>query len=69
MKKKIYEVQGMSCSGCVSTVEGALKKIDGVHSVSVDLTSKSASIDFDENKVSEDEFVKAVDATGYKLVL
>ena len=69
MKNKTYEVQGMSCGGCASTIEEALKNIKGVHSASVDLASKSVSIDFDEDVASENEFVEAIDATGYKLTL
>ena len=54
MKNKTYEVQGMSCGGCASTIEEALKNIKGVRSASVDLASKSVSIDFDEDVASED---------------
>jgi P-type Cu+ transporter len=37
-------IMGMSCAGCVSTVEGALAAVPGVVSVSVNFADHSAMV-------------------------
>ncbi|MBS1271199.1 MAG: Copper chaperone CopZ [Candidatus Marinimicrobia bacterium] len=39
-------VEGMTCQGCVNKVESAVKDIDGVESVNVDLESNSAEVTY-----------------------
>lgn len=68
MKNK-FDVSGMSCSACSSAVERAVRKLDGVEDVSVNLLSNSMQVDFDESKVSSDEIEKAVDKAGYSATL
>ena len=40
--KKNYELHGMSCGGCVSSVKNALQKFPGVEEVEVHLHPQSA---------------------------
>jgi copper chaperone CopZ len=42
--KQTYTVQGMTCSGCASTVEKALSKVTGIQSVTVRLEAAAADI-------------------------
>ena len=42
--KKNYELQGMSCGGCVSNVKGALSQIPNVEDVVVQLKPPIANI-------------------------
>ena len=47
MEKSIahtYNIGGMSCGGCVSTVKNKLSGVPGVKSVTVDLGKKEAEI-------------------------
>ena len=52
--KKNYEIQGMSCGGCVNSVKNALQKFPGVEDAEVHLHPQTAvltmskSIDVDE---------------------
>jgi len=39
-------VEGMTCQGCVNKVESAVKDVDGVESVNVDLESNSAEVTY-----------------------
>ncbi len=39
-----YQISGMTCSGCASTVENALSKVQGVESVKVDLHQSMATV-------------------------
>lgn len=40
----LLNIHGMSCGSCVRHVEGALKSVTGVESVSVDLASGRAEV-------------------------
>lgn len=42
--KHIYHIGGMSCGGCVATVQQKLSGADGVTSVILDLAKKEANI-------------------------
>lgn len=59
-------VKGMYCSGCVTSVESALKNVDGVADVTVDLKAGEAAFRYDPAKVRPEDGVKAVEAVGFK---
>lgn len=63
MKQK-FNIQGMTCSACSAAVERAVKKLDGVDDVSVNLLSNSmTAIIEDSSKV--DEIISAIEGAGY----
>ena len=64
--KTEYRVGGMSCAACQSSVERAVKKVDGVESVSVSLLASSMSV---EGSAGSNEIIKAVEKAGYKASL
>lgn len=68
MKRK-YDVIGMSCSACTAHVDKAVRHIDGVHDVNVNLLSHSMTVEFDESKVNDAIVMKAVEDAGYKAAL
>ncbi|MDA2926596.1 heavy-metal-associated domain-containing protein [Acidobacteria bacterium AH-259-G07] len=57
------EIKGMVCAGCKRTVENALKKVEGVHQVAVDLKEQEARVEFDPERVKEKDLIKAVEET------
>ncbi len=65
IKKEIY-IEGMHCMHCLKAVETALKNIDGVASVKVDLENKVAHIA--AKKEIEDSAIKnAVSEAGFSV--
>jgi Cu+-exporting ATPase len=58
-------VRGMTCASCVSHVEKALKNVEGVGDVSVNLATEKASLDFRADAIRVGELVNAVRETGY----
>ena len=42
--RTVYEIDGMTCQGCVGRVREALSHVEGVQTVEVDLQDKSATI-------------------------
>ncbi len=64
--KKTIKIEGMSCMHCSARVEKALKEIDGVSDVAVNLDEKNAVVNVDG--VSDDVLVNAVTEAGYDVV-
>ena len=62
-------IEGMSCSSCVSHIEGALRKAPGVISAHVDFTSAMADVTHQPGDVSADGLAKVVKKTGYGAVV
>ena len=52
MKKK-YDVIGMTCSACSAHVDKAVRGLDGVDDVNVNLLQNSMTVEFNENKINE----------------
>lgn len=59
---KRYNITGMSCAACSARVEKAVKDIDGVDNVSVNLLTNSMSI---EGNVEDAVIIAAVEKAGY----
>ncbi len=55
-------VSGMSCAGCVASVENAIKNVDGVLVANVNFAEHTATV---EGEVSPDVLVKAIQDAGY----
>lgn len=65
MKKVKFDVFGMTCSSCQSHVEKAIKKLDGIKNINVNLISNNMVVEFDDKKINEDAIIKAVVDAGY----
>ena len=60
------DVKGMTCASCVSHVEKAISKINGVQAVTVNLATEQAKIRFHQNhQVSIANIIEAIDKSGY----
>jgi len=66
MKKKI-SIEGMSCGHCVNHVNEALKEVNGVSNVNVNLNDKNALIDA-TNDVKDEDIKFAIEDAGYEVV-
>lgn len=53
------------CSSCVTKVEKALKKVDGVIDYSVSLDNKNASVTYDDSITSLEKIEEAITKAGY----
>jgi Cu+-exporting ATPase len=65
MEKKKFDVTGMSCAACQGHVEKAVKKLEGVKSVNVNLLQNSMQVEYDESCVSPADMIAAVEKAGY----
>jgi P-type Cu+ transporter len=60
-------VRGMHCAACVGKVEGALGRVPGVESASVNLATERATVAFDPARTDVAALQAAVAAAGYEL--
>jgi len=60
-----FNIDGMSCASCVAKIEKGIKKLDGIHYVSVNLTTEKAHIKFDSEKVKIRSIIEAIEGVGY----
>lgn len=67
MKKEKFKVTGMTCSACSAHVERAVRELDGVANVSVNLLAGSMLVELDT--ATADEVCRAVSKAGYNAVL
>ena len=64
-KQLTLPVTGMTCANCVATVERNLKKLDGVGSAVVNLSSERATVEFDPALLGMNDFVARIERAGY----
>ncbi|MDQ0159544.1 copper chaperone [Alkalibacillus salilacus] len=62
------KVQGMSCDHCKQAVQGALKELDGIASVEVNLDSGNVDVTYDEDTVGKEEMEEAIEEQGYDVL-
>ena len=64
MKQK-FDVTGMTCSACSAHVEKAVGKLEGIHTVNVNLLQNSMVVEYDETALHTDDIISAVKSGGY----
>ena len=67
MKEK-FNVEGMTCAACQAHVDKAVRKVDGVKNVSVNLLTNSMIVEF-ENESDIKKINESVSKAGYKSYL
>ena len=67
-KEVIIPIGGMTCASCVKAVERAVKKLDGVESVQVNLATEKATISYEVGKVKMYEIKNAIEKSGFKVL-
>src|SRR6266508_4868233 len=64
-KQLTLPITGMTCANCVATVERNLKKLDGVNTAVVNLSSERATVQFDSAKLALSDMIARVQRAGY----
>lgn len=64
-----FPIEGMLCTSCVSRITRALRRLEGVESVKVDLGSDSATVAFDPARTSLVTIGAAVGRAGYSATI
>jgi P-type Cu+ transporter len=61
-------VTGMTCAACVGRVERALKKVEGVAEVSVNLATERATVVLNDPNISKETLKSAIRNAGYDVL-
>ena len=65
LQSKTLQIEGMMCASCVAHVEKSLQGLDGVATATVNLATETAMVEFEREKVQDDDLNKAVENAGY----
>lgn len=58
-------VTGMTCSSCVRHVEGALRGLDGIDKIEVQLKDGKVVVEHDPARATTDRMIEALSEAGY----
>lgn len=60
-------IEGMTCASCVTRIENAIRKVEGVSAVSVNLATEQASIRLiSESKLQAADIIQSIKKAGYE---
>mgnify|MGYP006123698641 CR=1 FL=1 len=65
MQQITLKVDGMTCGGCVKSVQNALNAHDGVTEAVADLDNASVNVNFDPAKIQEAGIKSAIEDAGF----
>ena len=68
MEKTNLKISGMTCGGCVSSVNRVLSALNGVVKAEVSLEKQDAMVDYDASKVNREQLKRAVTEAGFEVV-
>lgn len=67
MKEK-FKVLGMTCAACQSHVDKAVRGLDGINEVNVNLLDNSMTVSYNETICNQNKICDAVNNAGYKAI-
>lgn len=59
------QVEGMTCQGCVRSIEMKLSRVDGVEYAHVNLGAGRATVEYDDARTSRAALIAAVEQIGF----
>ncbi len=63
--KTVFDVGGMTCAACSARVDKAVREVEGVEDLAVNLLKNSMEVIFDGSQTTIDAIVTAVERAGY----
>ncbi len=63
--KKTFKITGMTCAACSARIEKIVKRIEGVQSVSVNLTTEKMNLEAEDN-IDLEKIVSGIEKAGFK---
>jgi copper chaperone len=67
MQTAILNINGMTCMGCVTSIEKVLEKIAGVSDSDISLKNKQAKIQYDPEKTNINKLKEAIVGAGFEI--
>ena len=64
--KVVFQVEGMSCSGCISTIKSSLAGHEGIQDVVVNISGGVTEVYYDSRKIKDiNRLASSITASGY----
>lgn len=60
-------VTGMKCGGCETNIKTKLEALDGVSSVVASHKEKTVELEFEPEKIDEDDIIDVITDAGFKV--
>ena len=67
-KEVVIPIGGMTCASCSKAVERAIKKLDGIKKVDVNLATEKATISYIPSKIKLYEIKEVINKIGFKVL-
>lgn len=67
MQTAILNINGMTCMGCVTSIEKVLEEIAGVSDSDISLKKKQAKIQYDPEKTNINKLKEAIVGAGFEI--
>ena len=68
METTTLKIGGMTCGGCVASVQRVLSELDGVQHAEVSLARNEATIEFEPGRVKPADLETAIEDAGFEVV-
>ncbi len=65
MINKKFKITGMHCVSCAMNIDGELEDTEGVKSAKTSYTKQETEVEFDSDKVTNNQIEKVVKGLGY----
>jgi len=64
--KAVFNVEGMSCSGCISTIKSSLAGYEGIQDIVVNISGGITEVYYDSRKIKDvNRLASSITASGY----
>ncbi len=64
--KAVFQVDGMSCSGCIATIKSSLAGYEGIRDIIVNISGGTAEVYYDGGKIKDPgRLASSITASGY----
>ena len=64
--KAVFQVEGMSCSGCISTIKSSLAGYEGIQDIIVNISGGVTEVYYDSRKIKDvNRLASSITASGY----
>ncbi len=68
MRTRTFRVGGMTCAACSARIQNAVLSIDGAISCNANFGNNTVTVEYDEDRTSEEELARAVTGAGYRII-
>jgi copper chaperone len=68
MENVELKIDGMTCSGCVNSIQNALYRQDGVNKAVADMDNSLVTVEFDPAVIKREGLVQAIAVAGFDVL-